>query len=91
MQDRKPLTDTTGRVRELSSDDLATFRPARDVLPASLSRKMGVRGAQKGPTKERITIRLSPEVVKRFRATGDGWQSRVDAALQDWLKSHKPR
>ena len=44
----------------------------------------------KSPTKRRITIRLSPEVVKRFRATGDGWQTRVDAALQGWLKSHKP-
>ena len=90
MQDRKPLTDVTGRVRELTRDDLAAFRPVRDVLPAGLARKIGVRGAQKSPTKERITIRLSPEVVKRFRATGDGWQTRVDAALQDWLKSHKP-
>ena len=39
-------------------------------------------------TKERITIRLSPEVVERFRASGDGWQTRVDAALKDWLKTH---
>lgn len=39
-------------------------------------------------TKERITIRLSPEVVRAFRATGEGWQTRVDAALQDWLKTH---
>ena len=39
-------------------------------------------------TKERITIRLSPDVVSTFRATGDGWQTRVDAALRDWLKSH---
>lgn len=30
------------------------------------------------------------EVVDRFRATGEGWQTRVDAALQDWLKKHKP-
>jgi uncharacterized protein (DUF4415 family) len=51
---------------------------------------VGVRGAQKAPVKERITIRLSPDVVQRFRATGDGWQTRVDAALQDWLKTHKP-
>ena len=50
----------------------------------------GVRGAQKAPVKERITIRLSPDVVQRFRATGDGWQTRVDAALQDWLKTHNP-
>jgi uncharacterized protein (DUF4415 family) len=51
---------------------------------------LGVRGPQKAPTKERITIRLSPEVVERFRASGEGWQSRVDAALKDWLKTHSP-
>lgn len=36
-------------------------------------------------TKERITIRLSHDVVERFRATGAGWQTRVDAALREWL------
>jgi len=39
-------------------------------------------------TKERITIRLTREVVERFRATGDGWQTRVDEALKEWLKTH---
>lgn len=39
-------------------------------------------------TKERITIRLSHDVVAQFRASGDGWQTRVDAALKDWLKTH---
>jgi len=52
--------------------------------------KLNVRGAQRTPTKERITIRLSPDVVARFRASGDGWQTRVDAALKDWLESHRP-
>jgi uncharacterized protein (DUF4415 family) len=41
-------------------------------------------------TKERITIRLSPDVLERFRATGSGWQTKVDAALRDWLKTHAP-
>jgi uncharacterized protein (DUF4415 family) len=41
-------------------------------------------------TKERITIRLSHEVVEQFRASGEGWQTRVDAALKDWLKTHSP-
>jgi uncharacterized protein (DUF4415 family) len=41
-------------------------------------------------TKERITIRLSPDVVDRFRASGPGWQTRMDAALKDWLKDHSP-
>lgn len=91
MPGRKPLIDAEGEVRELAVADLRRMRPASEALPESLRAKLGVRGPQKSPTKERITIRLSPEVVKRFRATGDGWQTKVDAALQDWLKSHTPR
>ena len=41
-------------------------------------------------TKERITIRLSRDVVEQFRASGEGWQTRVDSALKDWLKTHSP-
>jgi len=38
--------------------------------------------------KEHITIRLSPDVLERFRATSTGWQTRIDAALREWLRSH---
>ena len=41
-------------------------------------------------TKERITIRLSRDVVDTFRSTGAGWQTRMDSALKDWLKTHSP-
>lgn len=74
---------------EWTKEDFARAVPASS-LPDSLRRKLGVRGPQKSPTKERITIRLSREVVERFRATGEGWQTRVDAALRDWLKTHRP-
>lgn len=90
MASHKPLTDVNGEVRELSADDLAQFRPAAEVLPPSLQKKLGVRGPQKRPTKERITIRLSRDVLEQFRATGEGWQTRMDAALLDWLQSHSP-
>ena len=90
MPRSKPLVDADGEVREIQAADLGAFVPAARALPASLRRKVGVRGPQKAPTKERITIRLSPEVVQRFRSTGTGWQTRVDTALQDWLKTHKP-
>ena len=89
MPKSKSLIDSTGEVRELTAADLKRFRPASEVLPKTLTAKLKGRGAQKSPTKERITIRLSPEVVQRFRDTGDGWQTRVDAALKDWLKSHR--
>ena len=90
MPRHKALTDATGEVRELTGADVKRFKPARQVLPAGLLGKLNVRGPQKSPTKERITIRLSPEVVQEFRETGDGWQTRVDAALKDWLRSHDP-
>lgn len=59
------------------------------ALPESLQDKL--RGRPKAPvTKERITIRLSPDVLAQFRASGDGWQTRMDAALKDWLETHSP-
>lgn len=92
MAKRKPLTDREGEVRELLAADFAAFRPGKDVLPGSLSAKLKARGRgqQKAPTTERISIRLSRDVVERFRATGEGGQTGVDAALRDWLDTHSP-
>ncbi len=90
MPKPKPLIDEQGEVRELTAADLKRMRPATAALPASLQAKLRTRGPQKAPTKQRVTIRLSPEVVQPFRETGDGWQTRLDAALKDWLKTHKP-
>ena len=89
MPKSKPLIDSKGEVRALTAADMKRFRPVREVLPHTLLAKLKVRGPQKAPVKERITIRLSPEVVQQFRKTGDGWQARVDAALKDWLGSRK--
>ena len=35
--------------------------------------------------KRQVTIRLDPDVVERFRATGKGWQSRINAELRKAL------
>jgi len=40
-------------------------------------------------TKDRITIRLSKEVTEYFRATGKGWQSRMDEVLREYVASHR--
>ena len=61
-----------------------------DALPECLQAKLKgrTRGPQKAPRKESTTIRLSAEVMQAFRATGPGWQTRIDAVLRDWLKHH---
>ncbi len=92
MNKRIPLIDESGEVRELTAADMRSFKPASEALPLDLQKRLGVRarGPQKAPTKISTTIRLSNDVVQAFRATGDGWQTRVDAALKDWLKTHSP-
>jgi len=39
-------------------------------------------------TKIPTAIRLSADVVEYFKSTGAGWQSRIDAALRDWMSGH---
>ena len=84
MKKRKPLTDKDGEVRELTAEDFRHFRPTSEVLPelVKLWRKRGERGPQKAPTKKQVTLRLDKDVVDRFRATGAGWQSRMNEALR---------
>jgi uncharacterized protein (DUF4415 family) len=87
MASRNPLIDQNGEVGDLSSLNKNDHKPYK-TLPKSLQAKL--RGRPKaGVTKESVTIRLSPEVVQSFRASGAGWQTRMDAALKDWLKTHK--
>jgi uncharacterized protein (DUF4415 family) len=92
MTKRAPLIDANGEVRELTAADLRRFKPADQVLPPELLKTMGIkpRGPQKAPTKQATTIRLSPDVMAAFKATGAGWQTRIDAALKDWLRTHSP-
>jgi uncharacterized protein (DUF4415 family) len=40
---------------------------------------------QAGDRKEKVTLRLSPEVLSYFRARGDGWQTRINRLLIDYV------
>jgi uncharacterized protein (DUF4415 family) len=60
----------------------------RREAQATIARQRGrPPGTTKASPKVSTTIRLSSEVVEAFKAGGDGWQTRIDAALKDWLRS----
>lgn len=61
---------------------------SREELREKLAERRG-RGPNKQPTKEQVAIRLSPEVLNYFRAGGQGWQTRMDEALREYVESHK--
>ena len=69
----------------MSDPDALPFTPAEWEAVKPVIR-MGRPKAE--VTKERITIRLSRDVVTQFRATGDGWQTRVDSALRQYIIEH---
>lgn len=79
---------------ELGAEFFAKARPAAEVLGAAtvaaLTAKRG-RGRPAGSvadeTKAKVNLRLDQDVLDRLRATGRGWQTRVNAALRADLEA----
>lgn len=39
-------------------------------------------------TKAQVTLRLDVDVLEKFRASGDGWQTRINDVLKSWIRTH---
>ena len=61
-----------------------------DLKLVPLSQFLANRPKRGRPAKIAVTIRYSHDVLEAFKSTGEGWQVRMDEALKDWLKHHKP-
>lgn len=67
--------------------DVAELRVGGKVIRAATG-YLGPDGVRLGrpPVRERakqqVTLRLDPDVIEKFRATGPGWQSRINDALR---------
>ncbi|MFM9912836.1 MAG: BrnA antitoxin family protein [Methylophilaceae bacterium] len=80
---------------EWTKADFAKARPAAEVLPnlfsAATSAEM-LKPRRGRPLSDKpkahVNLRLDADVVEQLRASGPGWQTRVNIALKDWLKSH---
>lgn len=68
---------------EWTKEDFARARPFREVFPnlhASIKRSRG-RPKVENP-KEAVTLRLSPDTIEKFKATGDDWRAKMAKALE---------
>jgi uncharacterized protein (DUF4415 family) len=64
-------------------------RPAtEDELRVGIKMARAQRGRPAGSDKTQIALRVDNAVLDAFRATGKGWQTRMNDALKDWLKEH---
>lgn len=68
---------------------IAEARPAREVLPKIFGTRAAAamlkpRGRPKSPdSKVAISLRLPPETLARWKATGPGWQTRMAEILRE--------
>lgn len=52
-------------------------------------RRPGQRGPGKKSKKVLLSVRYSPEVVDYFKSTGEGWRTRMDEALKEWVAARR--
>ena len=45
-------------------------------------------GSVKSDSKVAIKLRVDPQLLAQFKATGNGWQTRIQEAMQEWIKAH---
>lgn len=87
---RIPDSSEQGNPDTVAGTPVASGGDGADAFQRAESAGVRRRGPQKAPLKRVVTIRLSADVVDAFKATGAGWQTRVDSALKDWLKQNPP-
>jgi uncharacterized protein (DUF4415 family) len=77
------------RLRSMKDEDIdSSDIPLID--PAAFARGLSREGLTQRVGKDQITLRLDKDVLAWFRATGSGFQSRINALLRAYMDAHKP-
>jgi uncharacterized protein (DUF4415 family) len=84
---RRPLADKDGEIRELSAEDMRLFKPIAEVDVGMLNamkefRRKAGRPKAEAP-KVHIGFRLASDVVASIKASGRGYNARVEQALRE--------
>ena len=68
---------------------------AQPLTPKQLKEMIPMRALRGRPksanTKKLVSVRYSSEVLEYFRSTGEGWQSRMDHVLRQYVSRHSRR
>lgn len=89
---QKSLSDKDGEVLELTEADMKHFQPIQEVDPGMLEAVANYRKRGRPPAeapKTRMGFRFAPDVAEGIRATGKGYNARVEKLLRDALAGGK--
>ena len=86
-----PSTEENAKIVAAARND----PDAKPLTPAQLKAMVplkAVRGRPKSDNKKLlVSVRYSPEVLTYFKSTGEGWQSRMDGVLREYVSKQSPR
>jgi uncharacterized protein (DUF4415 family) len=83
------LTNDEGEVRELTEEDFAAMKKFSD-LPEEEQRVLRAI-MEENAAKKKVTVPLSRAVVEKMQSTGEGWETRVEEAVVEWLERRAKR
>ena len=84
-EDRPPTAEEKAARANAVVVKIGGYQAARTAL--ATKRKQGQRGPQHSPTKQSVSVRVGPEVLAYFKATGAGWQTRINEVLREWVST----
>ena len=77
---------------EITDEQAAQMRPFREAMPDLFAAIKRGRGRPAADTRKvAIKLRLDPETIKAFRATGPGWQTRMNEILGNAARAGLPK
>lgn len=80
-----PAEDAAITAAAMTDPDAVPFTDAEWAQVKPLVRRGRPLGSG---TKTQVTLRLDVDVVEKFRASGEGWQTRINDALKSWVQTH---
>jgi len=84
----EPKTEYLKRNEKLTNFTDIEIEPDTKSDGEQKLRLPGHRGRQKRPTKVLVTMRFSPEILAYFKASGDGWQTRMNDVLREYVEQN---
>lgn len=91
-----------GKARDLSAEETAALEAARlrpdddiDLSDPDAPERVDWSGAARGvlfrPLKKPVALRLDADVLAWFKSQGDGYQTRINAALREHMERDRRR
>lgn len=73
------------------TDEDIDFSDIPEVTPEMFARAVVRKGLKPVSKKQQVTLRVDSDVLAWFRASGRGWQTRINQLLKEYVQAHRTK